>query len=168
MGQLERLESQKINIAVDETIKKIQERIKLPAPEMAFSLQQKNNIIFTITQFMTVFPSCTGFALYNKRAEGIVSHVSDRAAKETLAKIHENIPSLFWKISLILESKDEYGWLNAGSHLIWIEAIRNKELKQQLAYIGIFIFEKEAKEGVGTATPTIKGIVKEIQRIIYS
>ena len=77
------------------------------------------------------------------------------------------MPSLFWKISLVLEEKNEYGWVNAQPHLVWIEAIRDRSMKRQLAYIGLFVFEAESQDGVGTATPTIKGIIKEIERIIY-
>jgi hypothetical protein len=40
-------------------------------------------------------------------------------------------------------------------------------MKRQLSYIGLFVFEAESQDGVGTATPTIKGIIKEIERIIY-
>ncbi|MFW9923418.1 MAG: hypothetical protein ACFFDW_09065 [Candidatus Thorarchaeota archaeon] len=168
LGQLERLEESKnLKTIVDDTIKKIYDTIKLPAEEFLISIEQKNKILTIFQQFMTVFPSCTGFAIYNKRGEGVIDFANDLQAKETLRFIHESIPSLFWKISLALEEKNEYGWINAQQHLVWIEAIRNRNLKRQLDYIGLFVFESAAKEGVGTATPTIKGIIKEIERIIY-
>ena len=168
LGQLERLEQdQKLKTIVEEAVHKIYDTIKMPDTETAISVEQKEEIQKIIKQFMTVFPACTGFVIYNKRGEGILNISSDERAKKTLANIHSSIPTIFWKISLALEKKDEYGWINAHPHLVWIETIRNRKLKRQLAYIGLYIFEAESKEGVGTATPTIKGITKEIERIIY-
>jgi hypothetical protein len=129
--------------------------------------RQREEITKLIEQFTTVFPACVGFVIYNKRGEGMLKYAKDKRAEKTLLDIHESIPNTLWKISLALEEKDEYGWINSPPHLVWIEALRDRKQRRQLAYIGLFIFESEAKEGVGTATPTIKGIVKEIERIIY-
>ncbi|HUU77635.1 MAG TPA: hypothetical protein VMX55_04765 [candidate division Zixibacteria bacterium] len=168
LGQLDRLEKeQKLKTIVEETVLKIYDTIKMPSEEIKITQNQKEEILAIINQFMTVFPACTGFALYNKRGEGVLNISNDKQAKKTLTNIHDSIPSLFWKISLVLEEKDEYGWINAHPHIVWIETVRNRSLKRQLAYIGLFLFEASAKEGVGTATPTIKGISKEIERIIY-
>jgi len=168
LGHLDRLEqNKKLKVLVDETVHRIRETIKLPSEELIIIEEQKVRIQKVIEQFITVFPACTGFAIYNKRGEGIYNFAIDDDAKGTLANIHNSISSLFWKISLALEEKDEYGWINAYPHLVWIEAIRDRSLKRQLAYIGIFVFEAESQEGVGTATLTIKGIIKEIERIIY-
>lgn len=168
LGQLDRLEkNQKLKTIVEETVLKIYDTIKMPSEEIKITQNQKEEILAIINQFMTVFPACTGFALYNKRGEGVLNVSNDKQAKKTLTNIHDSIPTLFWKISLVLEEKDEYGWINARPHIVWIETIRNRSLTRQLAYIGIFLFEASAKEGVGTATPTIKGISKEIERIIY-
>jgi hypothetical protein len=168
LGHLDRLEqNKKLKVLVDESVQKIRETIKLPSEELMIVEEQKAEIQKVLEQFTTVFPACTGFAMYNKRGEGIYSFVVDNDAKTTLGNIHTSISTLFWKISLVLEEKDEYGWINAHPHLVWIEAIRNRSMKRQLAYIGIFVFEAESKEGVGTATPTIKGIIKEIERIVY-
>ena len=168
LGQLERVETeQKLKVLVEESVQKIHETIKLPAKEFLIGTDQKERIIKVIEQFTTVFPACTGFVIYNKRGEGVLNYTSDARAKTTLSKIHESIPSLFWKISLVLEERNEYGWITTQPHLVWIEALRDRETKRQLAYIGVFIFEAESKDGVGTATPTIKGIIKEIERIIY-
>lgn len=168
LGQLERLEQdQKLRTIVDNTVNKIYDTIKMPGEETIIEIKQKEEIQKIINQFMTVFPACTGFAMYNKRGEGILNIANDERSKKTLRNIHSSIPQIFWKISLVLEKKDEYGWINAHPHLVWIETIRNRRLKRQLAYIGLYIFESESKEGVGTATPTIKGITKEIERIIY-
>ncbi|NHJ05447.1 MAG: hypothetical protein EAX90_11520 [Candidatus Heimdallarchaeota archaeon] len=168
LGQLDRLEKdQKLKTIVEETVLKIYDTIKMPSEEIKITQNQKEEILAIINQFMTVFPACTGFVLYNKRGEGILNIANDKQAKKTLTNIHDSIPTLFWKISLVLEEKDEYGWINAHPHIVWIETVRNRNLKRQLAYIGLFLFEASAKEGVGTATPTIKGISKEIERIIY-
>jgi len=168
LGQLERLEQdQKLKEIVDISVQKIHDTIKFPSAEFAISQEQKKGIQQIIQQFMTVFPACTGFAIYNKRGEGVYSFSNDTHAKQTLEIIHESISSLIWKISLSLEERDEYGWISAQKHLVWIEALRNRKSKRQLAYIGLFVFESEARKGVGTATPTIKGIIKEIERIVY-
>ncbi|MHA1185469.1 MAG: hypothetical protein ACTSXA_14030 [Candidatus Heimdallarchaeota archaeon] len=168
LGQLDRIETeQKLKVLVEESVQKIHETIKLPAEEFPLEVDQKNRIIKVIEQFTTVFPACTGFVIYNKRGEGVLNYTADSRAKDTLAKIHESIPSLFWKISLVLEERNEYGWITTQPHLVWIEALRDRDTGRQLAYIGVFIFEAESKDGVGTATPTIKGIIKEIERIIY-
>lgn len=168
LGQLERLErNQKLKEVVETSVQKIQDTIKLPSAEFIISQEQKEDIQQNIQQFMTVFPACTGFAIYNKKGEGVYSFSNDKHAQQTLDTIHESISSLIWKISLSLEERDEYGWIPAQNHLVWIEAIRNRKSKRQLAYIGLFVFEAEAKKGVGTATPTIKGILKEIERIVY-
>ena len=168
LGQLERIETdQKLKVLVEESVQKIHETIKLPAEEISLVKDQKDRIIKVIEQFTTVFPACTGFVIYNKRGEGVLNFTTDARSKATLEKIHESIPSLFWKISLVLEERNEYGWITSHPHLVWIEALRDRDTKRQLAYIGVFIFEAESKEGVGTATPTIKGIIKEIERIIY-
>jgi hypothetical protein len=168
LGHLDRLEQdKKLKVLVDETVQKIRETMKLPSEELEIVEVQKAEIQKVLEQFTIVFPSCSGFAMYNKRGEGIYSFVVDSAAKETLSNIHSSIPSLFWKISLVLEERNEYGWVNAHPHLVWIEAIRDRSMKRQLAYIGLFVFEAEAQDGVGTATPTIKGIIKEIERVIY-
>ncbi len=168
LGHLDRLEQdKKLKVLVDETVQKIRETIKLPSEELMIVEKQKTAIQKVLEQFMTVFPACTGFALYNKRGEGIYSYAIDNDAKGTLANIHNSISSLYWKISLVLEEKDEYGWINAHPHLVWIEAIRDRSQKRQLAYFGLFVFEAASQEGVGSATLTIKGIIKEINRIIY-
>ncbi|MHA1123430.1 MAG: hypothetical protein ACTSQ3_03280 [Candidatus Heimdallarchaeota archaeon] len=168
LGQLDRLEQdKKLKVLVDESVQKIHDTIKLPSEELEIVEEQKAEIKKILEQFTTVFPSCTGFAMYNKRGEGIYNFIVDNNAKETLANIHNTLPSLFWKISLVLEEKSNYGWVNAQPHLVWIEAIRDRSMKRQLSYIGLFVFEAESQDGVGTATPTIKGIIKEIERIIY-
>ncbi len=168
LGQLDRLEqNQKLKEIVEVSVQKIHDTIKLPSSEFSISQEQKNAIQKIIQQFMTVFPACTGFAIYNKRGEGIFSFSNDQQAQQTLGIIHESISTLIWKISLSLEERDEYGWVSAQQHIVWIEAIRNRKSKRQLAYIGLFLFESEARKGVGTATPTIKGILKEIERIVY-
>ncbi len=168
LGQLDRSEQEKkLKVLVEDSVKKIHEIIKLPSEELKIEIEHKNQMQKVLEQFMTVFPACTGFAIYNKRGEGIFSYANDKDAKATLANIHDSIPSLFWKISLALEEKDEYGWVKAQPHLVWIESIRDRNQKRQLAYIGLFVFESESKDGVGTATPTIKGIIKEVERIIY-
>jgi len=168
LGQLERIQrDQELKVIVEESVQKIHETIKLPSAEYKVTQEQKAEIQKIVQQFMTVFPACTGFAIYNKRGEGIYNFANDNHAKQMLAIIHESISSLFWKINLALDERDEYGWISAKNHLVWIEAIRNRKLKRQLAYIGLFLFEAEAKDGVGTATPTIKGIIKEIERIVY-
>ena len=97
----------KLKILVDESVQKIHETIKLPSEEFEIVEEQKAEIQKVLEQFTTVFPSCTGFAMYNKRGEGIYNFVVDSSAKETLANIHSNLPSLFWKISLVLEEKNE-------------------------------------------------------------
>ena len=152
---------------VEVSVQKIHDTIKFPSAEFNISQEQKNAIQKIIQQFMTVFPACTGFAIYNKRGEGIFSFSNDQHAQKTLGIIHDSISTLIWKISLSLEERDEYGWISAQQHIVWIEAIRNRKSKRQLAYIGLFLFESEARKGVGTATPTIKGILKEIERIVY-
>jgi hypothetical protein len=168
LGQLDRLEQdKKLKVLVDESVQKIHDTIKLPSEELEIVEEQKAEIKKILEQFTTVFPACTGFAMYNKRGEGIYNYIVDNNAKETLANIHNTLPSLFWKISLVLEERNDYGWVNAQPHLVWIEAIRDRSMKRQLSYIGLFIFEAESQDGVGTATPTIKGIIKEIERIIY-
>lgn len=168
LGQLDRLEQdKKLKVLVDESIQKIHDTIKLPSEELKIVEEQKAEIKKILEQFTTVFPACTGFAMYNKRGEGIYNYIVDNNAKETLANIHNTLPTLFWKISLVLEERNDYGWVNAQPHLVWIEAIRDRSMKRQLSYIGLFIFEAESQDGVGTATPTIKGIIKEIERIIY-
>ncbi|MHA1125104.1 MAG: hypothetical protein ACTSO7_05745 [Candidatus Heimdallarchaeota archaeon] len=168
LGQLERIETdQKLKVLVEESIQKIHETIKLPAEEINLVKDQKDRIKRVVEEFTTVFPACTGFVIYNKRGEGVLNYTTDTRSKETLTKIHESIPTLFWKISLVLEERNEYGWITTHPHLVWIEAVRDRNTKRQLAYISVFIFEAESKEGVGTATPTIKGIIKEIERIIY-
>jgi len=168
LGQLDRLEqNKKLKVLVDESVQKIHDTIKLPSEELEIVEEQKAEIKKILEQFTTVFPACTGFAMYNKRGEGIYNFIVDNDAKETLANIHSSLPSLFWKISLVLEEKNEYGWVKAQPHLVWIEAIRDRNMKRQLSYIGLFVFEAKSQDGVGTATPTIKGIIKEIERIIY-
>lgn len=168
LGQLDRVEQEKkLNVLVEETVQKIHETIKLPENEKPITKEQLDKIVKVLEQFITVFPACTGFAIYNRRGEGIYSYSIDKEAKTTLTKIHDSLASIFWKISLVLEEKNEYGWINAQPHLVWIEAIRDRSLKRQLAYIGLFIFESASEEGVGSATLTIKGITKEIERIIY-
>ena len=168
LGQLDRLEQdKKLKVLVDESVQKIHDTIKLPSEELKIVEEQKAEIKKILEQFTTVFPACTGFAMYNKRGEGIYNYIVDNNAKETLANIHNTLPTLFWKISLVLEERNDYGWVNAQPHLVWIEAIRDRSMKRQLSYIGLFIFEAESQDGVGTATPTIKGIIKEIERIIY-
>ncbi|TET30427.1 MAG: hypothetical protein E3J70_04595 [Candidatus Heimdallarchaeota archaeon] len=168
LGQLDRLEQdKKLKVLVDESVQKIHDTIKLPSEELKIVEEQKAEIKKILEQFTTVFPACTGFAMYNKRGEGIYNYIVDNNAKETLANIHNTLPSLFWKISLVLEERNDYGWVNAQPHLVWIEAIRDRSMKRQLSYIGLFVFEAESQDGVGTATPTIKGIIKEIERIIY-
>lgn len=168
LGQLDRLEQdKKLKVLVDESVQKIHDTIKLPSEELKIVEEQKAEIKKILEQFTTVFPACTGFAMYNKRGEGIYNYIVDNNAKETLANIHNTLPTLFWKISLVLEERNDYGWVNAQPHLVWIEAIRDRSMKRQLSYIGLFVFEAESQDGVGTATPTIKGIIKEIERIIY-
>lgn len=151
---------------VDEAVSKIHETIKLPDIEHQIQVNQKQAIERLIDEFMTVFPSCTGFIIYNRRSKGVFHQAKDLDAKNTIFRINNTISNIFWKISLVLEEKNEYGWIESQSHLVWIEAIRDKNQKRQIAYIGLFIFESES-ESVGTATPTIKGIIKEIERIIY-
>ncbi len=168
LGQLDRLEqNHKLKEIVEISVQKIHDTINFPSAEFVISQEQKKVIQKIIQQFMTVFPACTGFSIYNKRGEGIYSFSTDKHAQQTLDIIHESISSLIWKISLSLEERDEYGWISAQQHIVWIEAIRNRKSKRQLAYISLFLFESKAKKGVGTATPTIKGILKEIERIIY-
>lgn len=168
LDQLDRVEHEKnLNVLVEETVQKIHETIKLPENEKPIIKEQKDEIVKVLEQFTTVFPACTGFAIYNRRGEGIYNFAIDKEAKITLAIIHDSLASIFWKISLALEEKNEYGWINAHPHLVWIEAIRDRSLKRQLAYIGLFIFESASQEGVGSATLTIKGIIKEIEHIIY-
>jgi len=168
LDALERGEQEhKKKILVKESVQKIQETIKMPEEGFVIIAEQKKRIEYIIDEFIAVFPACTGFALYNKRGEGILSIAKNGEARVTLANIHDSIPSIFWKISLRLEERDEYGWVSALPHLVWIEAIRDRSLKRQLSFIALFVFESKAHEGVGTATPTIKGIKKEIERIIY-
>ncbi|NHJ47793.1 MAG: hypothetical protein FK733_08395 [Asgard group archaeon] len=168
LDQLDRVKDEKkLDVIVEETVQKIHDTIKLPSDEIIISREKFNDIQKTIEQFMTVFPSCTGFSMYNKRGEGIYNYAIDKQAKNTLARIHETLTSIFWKISLALEEKNEYGWITAKPHLAWIEAIRDRSQKRQLAYIGLFIFEASSQDGVGNATLTTKGIIKEIERIIY-
>ncbi|MHA1212151.1 MAG: hypothetical protein ACTSSH_06800 [Candidatus Heimdallarchaeota archaeon] len=168
LGKMDRSEKEKkLDVAVEEAVQKIHETIKLPEEEIQITNEQKTAIRRVLEQFATVFPSCTGFAMYNRRGEGIYNFSADKIAKATLAKINDTIGTIFWKISLALETKNDYGWINTQPHLIWIEAIRDRSLKQQLAYVGLFVFEASSQDGVGSATLTIKGIIKEIERIIY-
>jgi hypothetical protein len=168
LDKLDRVEQEKkLNVLVEETVQKIHDTIKLPESEKPITKEQISDIEKVLEQFVTVFPACTGFAIYNRRGEGIYNYSVDKEARATLAKIHDSLASIFWKISLTLEEKDDYGWINAHPHLVWIEAIRDRSQKRQLAYIDLFIFEAASQEGVGSATLTIKGITKEVERIIY-
>jgi hypothetical protein len=168
LDKLDRMdEEKKLDVVVEETVKKIHETIKLPSSEIVLTKNQLDEIEKIIQQFTTVFPACTGFAMYNKRGEGLYNYAVDKGAQNTLVKIHETLASIFWKISLALEEKDEYGWIDSRPHLVWIEAMRDQSQKRQLAYIGFFVFEAASPNGVGSATLTIKGIIKEIERIIY-
>ncbi|HUT80040.1 MAG TPA: hypothetical protein VMZ29_02465 [Candidatus Bathyarchaeia archaeon] len=168
LGNLERtVQERKLDVTIEEAIHKIQNTIQLPEGDITISKEQKEEIKKVIEQFTTVFPACTGFAIYNRRSEGIFSYSVDATSKATLAKINDTIGTIFWKISLVLEDRNDYGWISAQPHLVWIEAIRDRSLKRQLSYVGLFIFESEAKESIGSATLTIKGINKEIERIIY-
>jgi len=161
------MQEKKLDVTIEEAVQKIQETIQLPEEDIDISKEQKEEIKKVIEQFTTVFPACTGFALYNRRSEGIYSYSVDNTSKATLAKINDTIGTVFWKISLALEDRSDYGWINAYPHLVWIEAIRDRSLKRQLAFVGLFIFEAEAKDSIGSATLTMKGINKEIERIIY-
>ncbi|MBD3191420.1 MAG: hypothetical protein GF308_12300 [Candidatus Heimdallarchaeota archaeon] len=168
MGRMDQEQQKgKLKKLVDDTVKRIYDTISLPSQELQISLKQKDKIEKIIERFIITFPACTGFALYNKEVQGIFKYFTDRSAEQTLANIHENLPELFWKINVALMNKEEYGWVKAPPHLVWLEAIRDKKTERQLTYLALFIFEARAKEGVGTATPTIKGIMKEIKEIIY-
>jgi len=167
LGQLNRVEKeQRLKSLIGDTLERIHETIKLPAEEPIIEQSHKDKMKEVLSQFTTVFPACTGFALFNRKGEGVFSFYRDNDTRENLAKINETFNEIFWKISLLLEDKDEYGWINTPPHLVWLEAIRDKQLKRLLAFVGAFLFE-EGSERVGTATPTIKGIMKEIKRIIY-
>ncbi len=168
LGKLSRVEKEsELQSIIGETVEKIQETIKLPAEEPIIDKSQKERIREVLTEFTTVFPGCVGFALFNRKGLGVFSFYKDNDAKTNLAKINETFSETFWKISLLLENKNEYGWITASPHLIWLEAIRDKVQKRLLAFVGLFLFEENA-DGVGAATPTIKGIMKEIERIIFS
>lgn len=160
-------EKEKDQKLVEDAVKRIYDTISLPSQEFQISLEQKDRIESIIERFTINFPACTGFALYDKHVQGVFHYFTDKAAEQTLANIHENLPELFWKINVALVNKEEYGWIKAPPHLVWLEAIRDQKTQRQLTYLALFIFEATAKEGVGTATPTIKGIMKEIKEIIY-
>ena len=169
LGQMERSKKEKkLRAMVDESIQRIHKTINLPTEEVVITSEKKKGIEKMLQDFMTVFPACTGIAMYNKRGEGILTLSLDKEAKQTLLSIHENISEMFWKINLALMEKDEYGWISAQPHIVWMEAIRDQSTREQLAYLTMFIFEASAREGVGTATPTMKGLAKEIQKLIYS
>ncbi|MBN1328954.1 MAG: hypothetical protein JXA54_05730 [Candidatus Heimdallarchaeota archaeon] len=169
LGKLERtFLEKKLDITVEEAVQKIQSTIQLPEDDIDISREQKEEIKEVVEQFITVFPACTGFAIYNRRSDGIYSYSVDATSKATLAKINDTIEPVFWKIRLALEERNDYGWINTQPHLVWIEAIRDRSQKRQLAFVVFFIFESKAKESIGSATLTIKGITKEIERIIYS
>ncbi|MEA2071839.1 MAG: hypothetical protein U9O98_11195, partial [Asgard group archaeon] len=171
LGELERKEEEEEQLLskeqVSSSVERINKLIQFPTQHFFLKEEHKSQIKKLLDQFMSVFPACTGFSLYNKESHGIMKIAKDNQADNTITAIHESIPNIFWKISLIMEETDDYGWIKNGPHLVWIEAIRHPQTKRRLEFIGIFIFEAYSEKGVGTATPTIKGIIKEIEHIIY-
>jgi hypothetical protein len=165
---IEEKQSKKMDQKEIEEIKRnIQNIISLPAREQEVTQKQRESIREKIEDFLYRFPACVGVLMYNKRGGGVLKVAQNQRVEQVLDSIHELLPNLYWKICLILENRDFYGWIESGDHLVWVQAIRDNSPREQVAYTLIFVFEKQTKENVGTATPIIEKVSLEIQQLIF-